>query len=355
MEELEVLKQENAKLNARLNKAIEVFKEQKANLDNLTAQVTERDAKIEKLQHELNAYENSAKVDNTADIELVSKYEELQKQYDEVVKAGKELAEELVEFKVQNGSLNKQLNEYELKLQKSETDYKELTKEKNELLNQIGSITSESTKIAEEYAKVTLSLENYKKGNAKLIEEKKQLEEKLEARLQQIKALENTMDENEKKIISAQNEWINKYRELEKTVESKDKAHKLLQETYNSVFNELNNLKETNTKNINLYNELKKNYEQQKEGCQKLEDACVNKDKEIETLKKDLADSLLQLEHSNQYKQFAEAVDELLKSSNIITKTKNIENKDTSKKITVTKHTNSTGSQFMTDASGMNI
>ena len=37
--ELEQLQQANEKLTARLNKAVEVFKEQKANIDSLTAQV----------------------------------------------------------------------------------------------------------------------------------------------------------------------------------------------------------------------------------------------------------------------------------------------------------------------------
>ena len=388
MEELEILKQENAKLNARLNKAVEVFKEQKANLDNLTSQV-------ESLQKELETYKNAPVVDVSEyenkitlleekvkqNLEVSKNYndqlltiDELTKQNEEVQKeyelSEKQIAKlmdfqsfqsnQITTLQTEKESLYKQIDEYELKLQDSETTYEQLHKKYEERKKQVaelmGSQAANVETIKKEYESKITSLKDD-------INKKTQEIENLQIEKSNIEV--NTNEEI-KKVTAARDELIIKYKELvekdnelNKTIESKDKAHKVLQETYNEVFNELNNLKETNTKNINLYNDLKEKFDQQKEGCQKLEDVCVSKDKEIEILKKDLADSLLKLEANDKYKQFVEAMGELAESVNITWKKPETPiNKETSKKIGVMNplmKTNSTGNQFMTDATGMNI
>ena len=384
MEELEILKQENAKLNARLNKAVEVFKEQKANLDNLTSQV-------ESLQKELETYKNAPVVDVSEyenkitlleekiqqNLEISKNYndqlltiDELTKQNEEVQKAyelsEKQIAKlmdfqsfqsnQITTLQTEKESLYKQIDEYELKLKDSETAYEQLHKKYDERKNQVAELTGNIEVQKNEYENKIISLKDD-------INKKIQEIENLQIEKSNIEV--NTNEEI-KKVTAARDELIIKYKELvekdnelNKTIESKDKAHKVLQETYNEVFNELNNLKETNTKNINLYNDLKEKFDQQKEGCQKLEDACVSKDKEIEILKKDLADSLLKLEANDKYKQFVEAMSKLAESVNITWKKPETPvNKETSKKIGVMNppmKTNSTGNQFMTDATGMNI
>ena len=384
MEELEILKQENAKLNARLNKAVEVFKEQKANLDNLTSQV-------ESLQKELETYKNAPVVDVSEyenkitlleekiqqNLEISKNYndqlltiDELTKQNEEVQKAyelsEKQIAKlmdfqsfqsnQITTLQTEKESLYKQIDEYELKLKDSETAYEQLHKKYDERKNQVAELTGNIEVQKNEYENKIISLKDD-------INKKIQEIENLQIEKSNIEV--NTNEEI-KKVTAARDELIIKYKELvekdnelNKTIESKDKAHKVLQETYNEVFNELNNLKETNTKNINLYNDLKEKFDQQKEGCQKLEDVCVSKDKEIEILKKDLADSLLKLEANDKYKQFVEAMSKLAESVNITWKKPETPvNKETSKKIGVMNppmKTNSTGNQFMTDATGMNI
>ena len=48
----------------------------------------------------------------------------------------------------------------------------------------------------------------------------------------------NQSNEEVKKVTVARDEWIEKYRKLESNIESKDKAYKVLQDTYNEVFAE---------------------------------------------------------------------------------------------------------------------
>ena len=107
MENIEQLKLDNAKLTERLNNAAKFFREQKAQIEQLTSNNKANLEEIDNLKRELESY--------------VQENEELKrKPKDDYVSTEKE-------------SLNKQLNEYEVKLQNSEAAYEELRKKYSEI------------------------------------------------------------------------------------------------------------------------------------------------------------------------------------------------------------------------------
>ena len=348
METIEQLKQDNEKLNARLVKAIEVFKEQKANIDALTKE-------NEELK---NASKNNV-VSNEELDKLVADKENLNEQL-------KDKDVEIANYKDALESVNSQIkdlekwnNDYELKLKDSETAYEQLHKKYEERKKQItelmGSQAANVETIKKEYeSKITLLKEEnievgkLKNVNKELIDKVKDLEDNLNQRVEQIRATEKTYDEEQKKIINSRDEWINKYKELENNNNSLQLSYNTLKEHCNSIKNDYNNLKE-NTISLNDY---------QKE-CKKLNEIIFETkkayDTDLEKLRKLYEDTLLKLQENDKYRQFVEGLNTLAESVNINFKTRNIENKDTSKKITVIRNSNSTGSQFMGDAPGMNI
>ena len=222
METIEQLQQNNAKLQERLNNAAKFFKEQKAQIESLTNEVKEKTElaldyrnqieskdkayktlqetyndvlaenkqlkeqtesginNLEDLQKQLNEYELKLKDSETA-------YEQLHKKYD----IRKNQIAELT------GNIEVQKNEYELKLQNSKNTCEELQKTYNEvstentqLKEQIASMVIEATNMAEEYAKVTLSLENYKNENTTLKNDIKILNEDVIKQNQEIEKLQ---------------------------------------------------------------------------------------------------------------------------------------------------------------------
>lgn len=223
METIEQLKQENDKLNARLAKAVEVFKEQKANIDALTKENAQLKEKIDLFNESdtINIYGEENKVLNEQlkdkyaeianykdalesvnsqikdlekwnnDYELKLKdsetaYEQLYKKYEERKKQIAKLT----------GNIEVQKNEYELKLQNSENaceeiqkKYNEVSTENDQLKERVASIVTETTNMAEEYAKVTLSLENYKNENTTLKNDIKTLNEDVIKQNQEIEKL----------------------------------------------------------------------------------------------------------------------------------------------------------------------
>ena len=371
METIEQLKQDNAKLQERLNNAAKFFRDQKAQIETLIKEkedlnkqcneyelkLQEAEKKIEERVNNLRAVENTTneevkKVTEARD-ELISKckklendieskdkaYEVLQNTYNEVWTENKQLKEQTENSKNNLEDLQKQLDEYKLKLQDSEATYKQLYKkydvrnnqiaeltgnlevQKNEyelklqnsentceklqkkynevstenkqLKEQIASMVTETTNIAEEYAKVTLSLENYKNENITLKNDIKILNED----------------------VIKQNQEIELYNEL------KEKYDKL-----NQLYDNLENEKMAYTADLDVLQ-------------QKYNDKVAQEEANLE-IGTDLINTL---------QNIWTICDDKLNP-------KPKEEKKTNKQIDIiNKVKDSTGNQFMSDAKGMNI
>ena len=126
------------------------------------------------------------------------------------------------------------------------------------------------------------------KWNA-LATEKETLSKKVETLQLQF----NQSNEEVKKVTIARDEWIEKYRNLEKDITSKDKAYQNLQNTYNEVFADYNKLKEEISQIDKLQNTIKTyehkidELENNNQEVQKLEEQLVKAEKTIENNKLD--------------------------------------------------------------------
>lgn len=92
----EELIQENEKLKARLNKAVEVFKQQKSDIERLSSERDEAKAALEKSETRVKELEvkNSENAENDAKFfELVEEIENLKAQKAEIEKERKEFGE----------------------------------------------------------------------------------------------------------------------------------------------------------------------------------------------------------------------------------------------------------------------
>lgn len=313
MDNVEQLKQDNAKLQERLNNAAKFFRDQKAQIEALT-----------KENEELKRTPKEGVIDTEKWNTLVAEKE----------------------------NLNKQLNEYELKLQTSEktiSEQRDAYENKITLLEEDNLKLVEDAKLFDECAKKLSNAEaayeelrkKYKdndiaRGEAELKASNLQSEyEKIfDKQDKEIKDL-NTQVETLKKKFEEEgsNNVANKalLDEANQIIESKDKAYKVLQDTYNEVFAELNELKETNKQNVNAFEDLNTKFKQLNE----LYDACENEklgaQADYENLKEQFEHIKIQekanreaaaqaeelYEECEKYRNFMRALSQLTKTVNI--------------------------------------
>lgn len=129
---IEQLQEENKKLNARLAKAVTVFKEQKENLDRLTAERDSAKADIVGLSARITELEAKLQEKSSDDTKFFEQLEEISK-----------LEEQLAENKVlydgiasQNEQFRKELNELEEKHRGLTIDYNSSISASKELGNE---------------------------------------------------------------------------------------------------------------------------------------------------------------------------------------------------------------------------
>ena len=168
MENIEQLKQENAKLTERLNNAAKFFREQKAQIESLTKE-------NEQLKNDNNVKDDSIRLNN----ELLETVEKLNKE---------------------NEELKNQINSLEFNEESDANVISNYSKEIEELKSTIDSKDKAHKVLQDTYNEVYA--ENTK------------LKEDLENRIKQIRATEKTYDEEQKKIIVARDEWMKKYNTL---------------------------------------------------------------------------------------------------------------------------------------------
>lgn len=238
METIEQIKQERDKLQERLNNAAKIFREQKAQIETLTKENEE--LKNEKKEITLDYSEEVLKENNELKVKLQNSneaYEELRKKYQEM----KELTD---------GDL-KRYNELEDNYEGLQNKYQELEKQKNE---------------AEEKAKM---LNDNLRGVEKTTDsELKKAYEERDSWLTKYKELESNFNEvNEKNLntykdLQEKFDKLNKdHLELKDLTVAKERSNKTLQDTNNELYTELNELKETNNKNVSYCEDLKKKYD----------------------------------------------------------------------------------------------
>lgn len=228
MDNIEQLKQDNAKLTERLNNAAKFFREQKAQIESLTKEKEELENKF-KEQQDFEA-NNINKV--------VPELEEKLKGYENEFKS----------LNAVNDDLNKQLDNYELKIQNLENTIDLKDKAHKVLQDTYNELFVENTKLKED----------------------------LENRIKQIRATEKTYDEEQKKIIAARDEFITKYNQSKEIIEQLKKDNKESEEAAKKVMNSYeNDLNTYKAKEIELTNKLDESIKNNKE----LQDKYDNLDK----------------------------------------------------------------------------
>lgn len=224
MENIEQLKQDNLKLTERLNNAAKFFREQKAQIEALTK-------------------ENE---------ELKSKPK------DDYVSPEKWNA-----LVTEKDSLDKQLNEYELKLQKLEGDYKDLKKvyedEQSEYENKITLLEEDNIKLSEKsnlldkcenklkeketlYNELEKNYESYKKTQSELVEKLQANLEKANIEIDTLETQKAVQASLQKQLDDLQEKSTVTLHEFKKLQTEYDK----LTNEYNKCFEEKNKLFEEN-------------------------------------------------------------------------------------------------------------
>lgn len=317
MDNVEQLKQDNAKLQERLNNAAKFFREQKAQIDSLTNEVKE---KTELALDYRNQIESLTKENNGLKSNIDSKdkaYKILQETYNEVFAENKQLKEQVEssEFNAESDAnnledLNKQLNEYELKLQNSEAAYEMLRKKYEERKNQIAELSGNIEIKNNEYNE----LKKLHDGDLKRYNE---LEDNYESLQNKYKENDIAKGEAELKAQSLNDEYTKKFAEQETQIESLKK--KFEEEGKNAVANKVL-LDEANEK-IEKLNKLYTDCENEKLGAQadyeNLKEQFEHIKIQEEANREAAAQAEELYEECEKYRNFIRALSQLTKTVNI--------------------------------------
>ena len=228
MENIEQLKQNNAKLTERLNNAAKFFREQKAQIESLTKE-------NEELKNQINRTPKEEVIDTEKWNKLVTEKENLQKQ-------SESLNEECQK-------LNIQCNEYELKLQKIESDINSKDKAYKVLQDTYNEVFADYNKLKEEISQID-KLQNTIKTYERKIDE-------LENNNPEVQKLEEQLVKAEKTI---ENDKLD-YNKL-------NQEHKALNDTYNKLNNEYSDI-------YTKYNELEQGRIKSEEQLNALNTLCI--------------------------------------------------------------------------------
>ena len=231
MDNIEQLKQDNAKLTERLNNAAKFFREQKAQIELLT-----------KENEELKRTPKEEVIDTEKWNKLVAEKENLQKKiegYENERKSNEAYSDDL----------NKQCNEYELKLQKLESDIDSKDKAYKVLQNTYNEVFADYNKLKEEISQID-KLQNTIKTYERKIDE-------LENNNPEVQKLEEQLVKAEKTI---ENDKLD-YNKL-------NKEHKALNDTYNKLNNEYSDI-------YTKYNDLEQGRIKSEEQLNALNTLCI--------------------------------------------------------------------------------
>ena len=256
MENIEQLKQDNAKLTERLNNAAKFFKDQKAQIDNLTKENKQLKDQIEGFENEFKSNEAySDDLNKQIDI-LEAKLKEQNVKYSDLQnKLENSLAAEAI-LRTDNDMLRKSDKENKEAYEQQKKENKETEEQFNKILNS--------------YEKEIEALKNKNENiESQFNEQIKTLQDALDKHIEDNKNLNNLYNDCENEKLAIQNDYY----------ELKDK-YKLLEinnvTDINKLKNSINDLISINKKLEKNYNELKDNYSLCNEALSKAEDIIMN-------------------------------------------------------------------------------
>lgn len=256
MENIEQLKQDNAKLTERLNNAAKFFKDQKAQIDNLTKENKQLKDQIEGFENEFKSNEAySDDLNKQIDI-LEAKLKEQNVKYSDLQnKLENSLATEAI-LRTDNDTLRKSDKENKKAYEQQKKENKETEEQFNKILNS--------------YEKEIEDLKNKNENiESQFNEQVKTLQDALDKHIEDNKNLNNLYNDCENEKLAIQNDYYelkDKYKLLEiNNVTDIDKLKNLI-----NVLISINKKLEKN------YNELKNNYSLCNEALSKAEDIIMN-------------------------------------------------------------------------------
>lgn len=222
----EELKLENDKLNARLQKAITVFAEQKANIARLTEERDEALGNVDKLKNRISELEASAAKSNEDDDKFFEQLQEIDALKNELGSVKEllgteetkatalaenvvELSDKLVEQEQKNTQLTEQYDEIKkteeklnASLEKSREVFKENKAKIQELEESLANMTSSRDELSSNLNESVAENEKLKDNIITYTEALKNADTMLEQANNKIAVLENTISENNERIVA---------------------------------------------------------------------------------------------------------------------------------------------------------
>ncbi len=297
MGDIEKLQQDNAKLTERLNNAAKFFREQKSQIENLTKDLKEANDKLENKIKEYNELlENSQKMSSDNN-NCYDELKELKNELDKLTKENDELKHDAESFNLLQENYENDIKSKDLFIKKLQETYDEVFAENEKITKQYKEQEKFETdiinvKVPELEEKLKNSEAAYDELHKKYTEIKElhdgdlnrynELEDNYEKLQNKFKENDIAKGEAELRLENIQTEYIKKFEEQKNTIESKDRAYKLLQDTYNEVFGELNKhkkdieLKEKFAKDCYELNKSNEELKDKVDKLNKLYDSCEN-------------------------------------------------------------------------------
>lgn len=266
MEDIEQLKQDNAKLTERLNNAAKFFKDQKAQIDNLTKENKQLKDQIEGFENEFKSNEAYSDDLNKQIDRLEAKLKEQQDNYENKMEL---LVEEL------NAKYSNLQNEYAMLDNKYQDAKIEL---ENSLMTEAKLKTDNEA--LSSYEKEIEALKNKNENIESQFNEKvNTLQDALNKYIEDAKKFNKLYDDCENEKLAIQNDYDelkDKYARLEiDNVMNEEYSKAYLDDIY-QLKNSINDLISINKKLEKNYNELKDNYSLCNDALSKAEDIIMN-------------------------------------------------------------------------------
>lgn len=295
MEDIEQLKQDNAKLTERLNNAAKFFKDQKAQIDNLTKENKQLKDQIEGFENEFKSNEAYSDDLNKQIDRLEVKLKEQQDSYENKMEL---LAEELntkySNLQNEYAMLDNKYQDAKIELENSLTTEAKL-KTDNEALRNSDKANKEAyeqqkkenketedqfNKVLSSYEKEIEALKNKNENIESQFNEKvNTLQDALNKYIADTKKFNKLYDDCENEKLAIQNDYDelkDKYARLEIDNVMNEEYNKAYLDDIYQLKNSINDLISINKKLEKNYNELKDNYSLCNDALSKAEDIIMN-------------------------------------------------------------------------------
>ena len=266
MEDIEQLKQDNAKLTQRLNNAAKFFKDQKAQIDNLTKENKQLKDQIEGFENEFKSNEAYSDDLNKQIDRLEAKLKEQNIKYSELQnELENSLATEAI-LRTDNNMLRKSDKENKEAYEQQKKENKETEEQFNKILNS--------------YEKEIEDLKSKNENIETQFNEKvNTLQDALNKYIEDAKKFNKLYDDCENEKLAIQNDYDelkDKYARLEIDNVMNEEYSKAYLDGIYQLKNSINDLISINKKLEKNYNELKDNYSLCNDALSKAEDIIMN-------------------------------------------------------------------------------